>query len=563
MPPPNAKIATLENQYRDDRVLRRYLERTLPTDVLRDIERDLIELGELSGGELHDLQLADRTNRPELIQWDATGNRIDHVELTGVWKRAHALAAEYGLVATPYEQTHGAYSRIHQFAMAHLLIPPTDMVSFVLATTDGAARTLQESGNQALINEVLPHLVSRSPEAFWTSGQWRTEQTGGSDLSRIKTEARREDGTWRLYGRKWFTPSSIVNIALVLAKPQRDDVDDLALFYLPIRTDGNGVADGVRVNRLKDSLGARKIPVSDVQLDGAACRPVSKLSDGRLHLTDMVELARTWTSVMATSFMRRGIALARDFGRKRKAFGTPIIEKPLHYDTMASMQSTYEAAFHLTFRLVELIGKQEAGEMSVQDRHLLHALTPIVKLTTAKQAVNVMGEVMEAFGGAGYVEETGIPLLLRDVYALPLWEGTTNVLSLISLQTLRRDNRLAALKKELQRCADAVEAPALQHATDTALAAFRNAVEWLATSLDDGQDAAEAGARRFALTIGHALELALLARHAQWAMNQEGSRATAVVEHFAAQGIDFISPRQHYDGYRLAQDQATQSLFQM
>jgi hypothetical protein len=293
------------------------------------------------------------------------------------------------------------------------------------------------------------------------------------------------------------------------------------------------------------------------------CRPVSSLSKGRLHLTGMVDRSRTWNAIISVGYMRRGIALARDFGRKRKAFGTPIIEKPLHYDTMASMQSTYEGAFHLAFRLAELLGKQEAGTLTDEDQHLLRALTPIAKLTTAKQAVNVTGEVMEAFGGAGYVEETGVPSLLRDVYALPIWEGTTNVLSLVSLQALRRDGRLKALKNELRRCADAVEAPALQYAVDTALTAFRTAVTWLAESLNESQETAEAGARRFALTVGHALELALLARHAQWSLGREGSRAAAVVEHFATQGIDFISPRQHYDAYMLAQDRSTQSLFQM
>jgi hypothetical protein len=275
----------------------------------------------------------------------------------------------------------------------------------------------------------------------------------------------------------------------------------------------------------------------------------------------MVRIARTWNSVMAVGLMRRGLALARDFGRTREAFGTPILEKPLHYDTMASLQATFEGAFHLTFRLVELMGKQEMGTLSEQERHLYYALTPLVKLTTAKQATSVLGEVMEAFGGGGYVEDTGIPTLLRNAYALPLWEGTTNVMALTTLQKLRRDGRFNALKGELARCREAVDTPALDHAVQTAQSAFQNAMSWLADALDDSQDAVEAGARRFALTIGHALELALLARHAQWALASEGSRATAVVEHFATQGIDHIAPRQHYEAYLLANDVSNRSLF--
>src|SRR5687768_7274825 len=100
----------LGNQYDDDRVLRTYLARVLPADMLGDIEGSLREMGELSGGELYQLQLEDRLNEPKLVQWDAWGNRVDRVELTQLWRRAERIAAEYGVVATAYEQKHGPLS---------------------------------------------------------------------------------------------------------------------------------------------------------------------------------------------------------------------------------------------------------------------------------------------------------------------------------------------------------------------------------------------------------------------------------------------------------------------
>jgi len=561
MPASHYKIADLDNQYEDDRVLRQYLTRVLPPSVKTDIDATLHDLGALAGNDLYDLQLADRESEPSLTRFGPQGDRIDHIELTDLWRRGLTEASRYGVVAAAHEREHGRYSRIDQFARAYLLLPGTDMLGFLLATTDGAARTLITRGPDDLTEEVLPHLLSRDPETFWTSGQWRTEKEGGSDLSQIQTEARRDDdGTWRLHGQKWFTSSTAANMSLVLART--DEADSLTLFYVPIReTSDEPPRDGIHVNRMKDKMGARKLPVSEIELDGAVARPVSAIGEGTRTLGPMVRIARTWNSVMAVGLMRRGLALARDFGRTREAFGTPILEKPLHYDTMASLQATFEGAFHLTFRLVELMGKQEMGTLTEQERHLYYALTPLVKLTTAKQATSVLGEVMEAFGGGGYVEDTGIPTLLRNAYALPLWEGTTNVMALTALQKLRRDGRFSALKSELSRCREAVDAPALDHAVQTAQAAFRNAMSWLADALDDSTDAVEAGARRFALTIGHALELALLARHAQWAVASEGSRATAVVEHFATQGIDHIAPRQHYEAYLLANDVSNRSLF--
>src|SRR6185295_15083056 len=155
-PPP-----TLGNQYHDDPVLNSYLKRVLPADVLQEIESSLIEMGRLAGGELYQLQLADRLNEPRLTQWDAWGNRIDKIELTPLWQLAERIAVEHGVVATAYERKHGAFSRVHQCALAYLFTPSTDIYSCPLAMTDGAARTLLTSGNEELIRRAVPHLITR------------------------------------------------------------------------------------------------------------------------------------------------------------------------------------------------------------------------------------------------------------------------------------------------------------------------------------------------------------------------------------------------------------------
>jgi len=66
----------------------------------------------------------------------------------------------------------------------------------------------------------------------------------------------------------------------------------------------------------------------------------------------------------------------------------------------------------------------------------LRLLTPITKLYTAKQSMQVSSEGQESFGGQGYIEDTGIPGLMRDAQVLPIWEGTTNVLSLAVLRSV-------------------------------------------------------------------------------------------------------------------------------
>src|SRR5690606_14395211 len=150
------------------------------------------------GADLYRFQLADRLNEPRLTQWSAWGERIDRIDPTPLWREAERIAARTGVVATAYEQLHGRYSRLHQFALAYLFTPSTDLYSCPLAMSDGAARTLQESGTPRQLDRAVCRLISRDPERFWTSGQWMTEATGGSDVSGTETVARQENGEWRL-----------------------------------------------------------------------------------------------------------------------------------------------------------------------------------------------------------------------------------------------------------------------------------------------------------------------------------------------------------------------------
>ena len=519
----------LGNQYHDDRVLRSYLARVFPADMLREIEESLVEMGRLAGGELYDLQLADRLNEPALTQWDAWGNRIDKIELTPLWRVAERIAAEHGVVATAYEQRHGSLSRVHQCALAYLFTPSTDIYSCPLAMTDGAARTLLTSGNQQLIERAVPHLITRDPQQFWTAGQWMTELTGGSDVGLSETVAKEVDGVFRLYGRKWFTSAISSQIALTLARPEGNPCGGrgLALFYLETRDDA-GHPRNVQINRLKDKLGTRKVPTAELTLDGTPAQLVKGRGDGVRNIAPLLNITRLWNGISAVSLMRRGVALASDYARKRVAFGAPLSEKPLHRDTLAVVEAETEAAFHLAFYVAELTGQSETGEISEHDALLLRVLTPVMKLTTGKQAVAVASEVLEMFGGAGYVEDTGLPVLLRDSQVLPIWEGTTNVLA---LDALRVKQGLKQIETAVARCLENVSDSRLANAARIARSALDHASSWLSTT---DQPTLEAGARRLALTLGRTMELALLIKHAQWSNEHASARR------FASSAIDLI-----------------------
>jgi alkylation response protein AidB-like acyl-CoA dehydrogenase len=539
--PFNQSPPQLGNQYDDDRALRSLLARVLPSDVLREVEPRLQSMGALAAGELYQQQLSERLVEPKLTQWDAWGNRIDRIELTPLWQRARELSIEYGLVATAYERAYGLHSRTVQFALVHLFGPSTDVYNCPLAMTDGAAKALLAAGNGELIERAVPRLTGRDLAQAWTSGQWMTESTGGSDVGQSETLARRgDDGAWRLHGRKWFTSAATSDMALTLARPEGNPSGGrgLALFYLETR-DAEGRYNGIAIHRLKDKLGTRKVPTGELTLDGTRAELVAGEDEGVKHIAPMLNITRLWNSVSAVSFMRRAVALARDYARRRAAFGATLAQKPLHLDTLAGLQAETEAALHLTFLVAELLGKEECAALKPDELHLLRALTPIAKLTTGKQVVSAVSEAIECFGGAGYVEDTGLPQLLRDAQVLPIWEGTTNVLALDFLRTAAAAQM--PLRALIQQCCAAAQDERLRKAVETIQSTAQRSDNWIGNASAGGGEQLEAGARRYALTVGRTVAAAVLCRHAQWSLQHESdARAALACRRFVANGIDLL-----------------------
>lgn len=534
----------LSNQYRDDRPLQQLLRRTMPEDVLRDVEPSLDRMGELAAGPLRELSLLHRRDEPVHVPFDAWGRRVDEVRIPPSWQEYARVAAREGLVATGYERRHGAYSRLHQFALVYLFDRSSQVYTCPLAMTDGCARTLEVVAPPALRDRVLARLLSRDPDTVWTSGQWMTERAGGSDVGLTETVARQgADGVWRLTGTKWFTSSVASQVALTLARPEGNGPGGkgLALFFVEVR-DAEGRLQGITVNRLKEKLGTKQVPTAELELHDTPAVPLAGTGDGVRHMATMLNLTRTWNAVVSAASLRRGIALARDYAGRRVAFGAPLSQKALHLDTLAGVAAEHEAALQLAMHAVVLLGREETGALDDAGKAVLRVLQPLAKLTTGRMAVAGASEVLESFGGAGYVEDTGLPELLRDAQVLSIWEGTTNVLALEAARALRRADALAPLVAELAAHASLAREPGLVAAARVACVAAERAARWWGEAEKRGPGPTEAGLRRFALTLGRATALSLLTAQAQWALDHEGdARSAAAARRFAASGIDLLS----------------------
>src|SRR5690349_19518005 len=520
----------LVHPYRNDRTLLALLDRVISAGRRPALDADLDALGDYAQfAWARARRSAPRT--PVLTRWDAWGRRVDHMGLTPAWQEGPELAPRPGILAAGQEPHE--HARLEQFARVYLYHLASEFYTCPLAMTDGAIAALKASGNQALAERALPHFLSRDVATFWLSGQWMTETAGGSDVGRTGTVARRDEGgQWRLHGRKWFSSAVVGEAALALARPEGagEGTGALALFYVETM-DGAMRKPELVIDRLKDKLGTRELPTAEIHLDGLPAWPLGELAHGVRQVAPMLNVTRTWNAVCAVASMARALALACDYAARREAFGRPLIEQPLHAQTLADMRAEFEGAFALAFEVAQLLGRVEQGRAAPHESTLLRLLTPLAKLWTGKAAVALCSEALECFGGAGYIEDTGLPQLLRDAQVYAIWEGTTNVLALDGLRALGEGlpSLRAAIDLWTAECHE-------QAALGPIGAAFEAAVQHASAPAGD-RATLEAAARGIALTLARATGAALLVRQAAFAHDRGDMRAGAALRRFVAHGL--------------------------
>jgi acyl-CoA dehydrogenase len=481
----------LADPYEADPFLPGWLDRRLGPDGHAAAKDRLAALAADVLGPLREAHRDAESNPPRLVQYDGWGQRVDRVDTAPGWETLRRAAATHALVATPYQadtrERWGAGARVLQHALLHLYGPESATFTCPVAMADGAAALLSRPEIDPKVRDAwLPRLLSTDPGTAITSGQWMTESQGGSDISRTTTTALpAADGTWRLSGEKWFCSAIDSAMAVALARPGGAAAGSRSLVPFLVPRDQRGI----RLHRLKDKLGTRAVPTAEVALTDAAALPLGDpAAPGLSRMMTLVVVTRLHNAAISAAGMARGLAYARDYAARRTVAGGRLADSPLHRATLGGLQVDTAGAFVLAGHAFDLLGRVEvAGDAAAADR--LRLVAPLAKLFTGKLAVAAASELLECFGGAGYVEDTGLPRLLRDAQVLPIWEGTTNVLALDVLRALARGEGLAAVPAPVRdAAAGAAAEPGAAHVV--------------------------AGARSLALRIGAGLVADLLDEHA-------------------------------------------------
>ncbi len=286
-----------------------------------------------------------------------------------------------------------------------------------------------------LAEEWEPRLTRPSYPDGALAGMAMTEKQGGSDVRANTTRAEPAgDGVYEITGHKWFCSYPPCDVFLTLAQTS----SGLSCFLI------EGRDPGFRIQRLKDKLGTRSLPSSEVEFHRVPGRLVGEEGRGVATIIRMVNHTRLDCLIGSAASMRWGLAQAVHHARHRSAFGKPLADQPAMQNVLADLAIESEAATTAAMRIARAYDEDDSA--------FRRFATAVMKYWVTKRAAPHAVEALECLGGNGYVEESGLPRLLRDSPLNSIWEGSGNVAALDVLRaSLKEPDGLPAFFAECER----------------------------------------------------------------------------------------------------------------
>jgi putative acyl-CoA dehydrogenase len=463
------------------------------------------EVGAVWGGDPMRWGFEANENPPRLKAFDRYGHRIDEVEFHRAWHDLMGLAVSHELHALPWTSGEDG-AHVARTALYLTAVQAEGGFACPITMTFAAVPALRAQPELAAVWE--PRLTATSYDPALGAdkrsalcGMAMTEKQGGSDVRANTTVARPIDGgaagEYELTGHKWFCSAPMCDLFLVLAQTEADSTHPTC-FALP-RILPDGTRNAFHIQRLKDKLGNRSNASSEIELHGAWAQIVGEPGRGVPTIIEMVGHTRLDCIIGTAAGMRWGVANATWHAAHRSAFGRRLADQPLMTNVLADLCIESEAATALAMRLARAYDEAARGDAGA--RFLKRLGTAIGKYWVCKRGPGHAFEALECLGGNGYVEESGMPRLYREMPLSSIWEGSGNVMALDVLRAMGREpGALDAYLEEVDAAAGG----------DARLDAF---VATLREELADGE-ALELRARRVVERMALALQGSLLVRFA-------------------------------------------------
>ena len=247
-----------------------------------------------------------------------------------------------------------------------------------------------------------------------------TEPDAGSDVAALKTSARREDDAYIIEGRKrLISNAGVADLYTVFARTgtRPDGRPEISAFIVSARMPGFRVAERTRliaphpIGELE--FKSCKVPAEDM---------IGHQGDGLRLSLQTLDMFRASVGAAACGMARRALDESVLYAKSREQFGKPLSGHQLVQEKLADMATELDAARLLVYRAAQL--KDSGAAASTRE-------ASEAKLFATEAAGRIVDQAVQIHGGSGLVRGSIVERLYRDVRALRIYEGTSEIQKLV------------------------------------------------------------------------------------------------------------------------------------
>jgi len=363
------------------------------------------------------------------------------VELSGPMCANVKGLADLGLIGLSFPREYegsGLPFSVSRFVVEMLARAcPSTMVQIGIAHT-APATMIYRGGTDEQRSRYLPGLA----KGTLSGAVAMTEPQAGSDVGALTTIATQRNGCWVLNGRKQFISAGNGDFVIVLARcvAGSSGLEGLGLFIADRKMDGR---DNYVVERAEHKFTIRGSPTCALAFEDTRAELLGAVGEGWRGITSFMNESRIGIGIQGLGIGESARVAAHAYAAKRKQMGKPIREHPmvaemlLDMDTaVAGLRALAVEASVLQDRMIASMRNGTEPDRDISWR--LRELTPLVKWYGAEEMIRVCRLALQIFGGYGVVTEYEVERHMRDALILPIYEGTSQIQSLMAVRDLMR-----------------------------------------------------------------------------------------------------------------------------
>jgi acyl-CoA dehydrogenase len=277
-------------------------------------------------------------------------------------------------------------------------------------------------GSDALRERYLPLVASGERIAAFAL----SEPDAGSDVAAMSTTARRVDGGFVIDGAKtWISNAGIADHYVVFCRFPEAGERGYAAFVVDADNPGLRVAERIDVIA-PHPLG--RIELTECRVDADAL--VGEAGAGMKVALGTLDVFRPTVGAAALGFARRALDEALGWTRERQAFGKALSEFQLVQASLGEMALEVDASALLVYRAAW--ARDSGAERITRE-------AAMAKLYATESAQRVIDTAVQLFGGRGVVSGAAVETLYREIRALRIYEGTSEIQKLVIAGQLLKD----------------------------------------------------------------------------------------------------------------------------